>query len=270
MARGSSADERRWFSHQVLEDGSLVLRWKDLFEFVVSPDGRRIDGQPLTRARPESFETHLLSQVLSTAMLRLGIEPLHATVLETQVGAVGVMGDSGYGKSSLAAALLARGSRLVTDDLMVVDIDDRLRVHPGPRRLKLLPSGARRLLGSDAVGVPVNDRTAKMVIPLGTEQVVAEPVPLVALFALGHPARGSSVSRVTIRRMTQRAAFIELTQNSFNSIVVDHPRLRVQFSTASDVASRVPMFRLSYPPGLGKLGVVHDALLETVASDGRV
>ena len=261
VAEGASP-HRPWFVHHESREGWLYLRWAKLFEFAVSPDGRTVIGRPLSRATPESFETHLLSQVLSTAMLRMGIEPLHATVVETPLGGIGILGDSGSGKSTIAASFIRADARLVTDDLMVVRSEGgKERVFPGPRRLKLTPGVARSLLGPEASGSAVNDRTRKMVVPLGNKEVSSGPVPLAAMFALARPIRGSDVTRVTIRRMSQRASFIELTKNSFNSLVVDSDRLRVQFETVASLAGRVPVFRLSYPAGLAHLPSVHDAIL---------
>jgi len=55
------------------------------------------------------------------------------------------LGDSGHGKSSLAACFLAAGHRLLTDDLLVIgESGDYLMAHPGPPRIKLFPAVWRR------------------------------------------------------------------------------------------------------------------------------
>jgi len=64
-----------WFHHAVLEDGSTYLHWTDLFEFIVSRDGRHIQGHALKHASEESFKTYLLGHVLSFSLLRRGVEP---------------------------------------------------------------------------------------------------------------------------------------------------------------------------------------------------
>ena len=253
----------RSFGYGFSQDGWLYMTWRRLFDFAVSPDGRKIIGRAQERAKPDSFETHLLSQVLSSAMLRVGIEPIHGTVLATSVGGVAILGDSGYGKSSLAASFMAAGDRLVTDDLLVVRPGpEGLMVMPGPQRMKLMPSTARKLLGRRAEGVSINDRTRKAVIPLLPTQVAHEPVPLKGIFALGRPARESQVTRTTARQLSQRAAFLELTKNSFNSLVVDSGRLQAHFAIVTEIATQVPVYRVSYPRGLSDLPAVRDVILE--------
>jgi hypothetical protein len=61
--------------------------------------------------------------------------------------------------------------------------------------------------------------------------------------------------------MKARAAFVSLTQNTFNSILLGPDRLRVQFDVASRLAQRVPVNTLSYPKGLGRLSEVRERVL---------
>ncbi len=61
-----------WFQHARLSDGSVYLEWSGLFEFLVSADGRQIACRELNGASPESFQTYLVGQVLSFALLKQG------------------------------------------------------------------------------------------------------------------------------------------------------------------------------------------------------
>src|SRR5207249_809831 len=99
-------DGRRWFEDRMLSDRRRYLRWRGLFEFLVAADGRRIVARPLPglARMPRAFETYLLGQVLSFALIARGLEPLHATAVVVGGGAVGFLGDCGRGKSTLGAA----------------------------------------------------------------------------------------------------------------------------------------------------------------------
>ena len=112
--------ELAWCHHQVLDDGSIYLRWSDLFEFLVVNDGKQVFTHPLRGASLEAFHSYLLGPALSFALLKLGIEPLHATTIVVDGGAVSFLGNCGYGKSSLAAAFLEQGDPVLTDDLQVL------------------------------------------------------------------------------------------------------------------------------------------------------
>lgn len=254
--------------HCVLKtaDGSHYVRWRGLFEFLISPDGRRILGRPLENANPESFQTYLLGQVLSFAMLRQGFEPLHATVVVVDGQAVGFLGDSGYGKSSLGAAFLSAGYRLLTDDLLLLSEQNGVLVgHPGPPRIKLYPETARLLFGDRLPGAPMTPESTKRIFPLGPAQVIGSPTPLRALYVLGAPQSRQRSSRILIRRIHPARAFPVLLKNSFNIAVVEPERLERLFFHAQRVASTVPLHAVHAPRKLDLLPELRDAILAHLA-----
>jgi len=259
---GICAEEKEWFAHAGLSDGSDYLQWSGLFEFIVSAGGHRIACRELDNASPESFQTYLLGQVLSFALLKQGIEPLHSTSVVIDETAVAFLGNCGYGKSSLGAAFLQRGHRLVTDDLLVLkEKGDRFVAYPGPPRIKLFPEIARRLLGDRVDGIPMNNDTSKLVIPLGLDETVSPECtfPLKAIYILRPPARSHN-SRIMIRQLSPRHAFVTLIKNTFNAVVVDPERIKRQFALASRLAANVPVKSLSYPRALQHLPTVREAV----------
>ena len=246
----------------IFSDGSVYLRWPNLFEFLVDAGGRRISGRELGRDGVQALGSYLLGPILSFALLRRGVETLHATVVEVDGRAVAIMGESGYGKSSLAASFLSAGHRLITDDLLLLR-GPRLLAEPGPSRLKLTPQVVRAMLFRHAGAAPLG-RLGKMAVPLEADRWCGVARPLAAVFVLRRAASGSRVSRTTIRDLSPRAAFMEMTRNTFNTAVVDEARLRGQFALASRVAQTVPVRSLSYPPGLDRLPDVGQAMLQNL------
>jgi hypothetical protein len=251
-----------WFHHLMLDDGSCYLGWRDLFEFLVSADGLRIAGRPLKHANRESFQTYLLGQVLSFALLRQGLEPLHATVVVVDGGAVGLLGDSGYGKSSLGSTFLAAGYPMLTDDLLLLtQRGSELLAHPGPSRIKLYPETARMLFPGPLPGAPMTHQTTKQVLPLRPAQKHGTPVPLRALYVLSPPHRNGRARQIRIRRMSPARAFLELVRNTFNTVVAEPDRLKRQFHQAQKVACSVPLRSMHYPRRLELLPALRDAIL---------
>lgn len=244
-----------WFHHAHLPDDSLYLRWSDLFEFHISADGRRIVGRPLNGISREAFQTYLVSQVLSFALLRQGIEPLHSTTVVVNGEAVALLGDCGYGKSSLGAAFLRAGHRLLTDDLLVVKEEKgRFLAQPGPPRLKLFPEVARAVLGKEPAGVPMNPQTPKLVLSLTSGEAATSPAPLRGFYLL--PAAGAARHQISLRRLRPRQAFLALVANTFNPVITESKRLARQFQTAARLAEALPVKALSYPRGLEQLPAV--------------
>lgn len=250
-----------WFHHARLRDGSTYLRWSGLFEFLVSADGSRITGRALAELSREVFHTYLLGQVLSFALVKRGIEPLHSTAVVVDGEAVGFVGDCGYGKSSLGAAFLRAGHPLLTDDLLVVKPKGRRFIaYPGPPRIKLFPEIARSLLGDLGTGAPMNPQTSKLVIPVPPGMSVRAARPLRVIYVLRPPTPSIRGGRITIRSLPQRRACLELIANTFNPVVVERNRLRRQFGLAARLAAGVPLKSLSYPRDLSRLPDVLEAV----------
>jgi hypothetical protein len=265
----ANANGEGWCRRGSTNDGMTYLLWPGLFEFVVSADGRRVAGRPLGDASPEAFRTYLLSQVVSFALLGQGIEPFHATVMQAGDGAAAFLGDCGYGKSTLAAAFLRAGHRLLTDDLLVVQPrPDGVLAFPGPPRIKLFPEAARTFLG-EVSGPPMNGLTPKQVIPLGPERSVSSPLPLRAFYVLRPPADQLRRRRITLRRLSARHAVLRLLANTFNAAVRDPGRLARQLAAASHLAAAVPVKSLSYPRDLSQLPLVVEAVRSDLARQGR-
>jgi hypothetical protein len=124
-----------WYRYGRLADRSSYLRWTGLGEFVVSRDGQSVRCRRFASAADEAFQVYLVQRALSFALVKQGVEPLHASAIVHDGQAIALVGDSGSGKSTIAAARLREGDTLVTDDLLVLTRDrDRLMALPGPHR----------------------------------------------------------------------------------------------------------------------------------------
>ena len=261
---------RDWFHRASFRDGSTYLRWTDLFDFVISPDGRRVAFRPLAHASEESLRTYLLSQVLSFSLLKQGWEPLHATTVAVEGKAVAFLGDCGYGKSTLAAEFLRAGDRLITDDVLILKRRGKnLIAFPGPARLKLFPHVAKGVLGDRVQGTPMNHLTPKMILALEACQTQDGPVPLRAMYVIAPEGARRPRSRIAILPISQKNATLELLRNTFNSMVVEPQRLERQLQHAAQVAAAVPIRRLSYPRRLSALSAVRERILTDLARNSR-
>jgi len=260
--RNPPGKKEPWFQYRRLPDGSEYLRWARLFEFVIAKNGRTILAHPLSEAGSlETFRAYLCGQVLSFALLKLGLESLHATAVVIQGKAVAFVGNCGEGKSTLAAACLKAGCALLTDDQLVVTPNgSTVLAYPGPPRIKLMPHIARRVLQASGNGSPLNPHTTKQLILLEPAQHCHSPVPLEVIYVLRRPQATHRRPRVLIRRLSGRAAWLACVENAFNPVVSDPPRLRQQFDWASRLAEHIPVKSLSYPRSLRALPRVVDAI----------
>jgi len=247
-----------WYRYANLADDSSYASWPDVGEFLVPADGKTIFCRQASAASAESFHVYLLGQALSFALVKQGFEPLHATTLEVNGEAIVFLGDSGFGKSSLAACFLAAGHRLLTDDLLI--LRDNL-AYPGPSRLKLFPAMARRFMSEASRGVPMNAATRKMIVPLSDRYKRTTPVPLRAIYTLAPPREVSRKQAIRIETLSPREAFFELVKNTFNYRITATARLHRQFNEAAGLSAAMPVRRLFHPRDVNRLTDVRDAIL---------
>ena len=261
--------ETGWDRGVPLADGQTYLRWPERFEFLVSADGCAILGRPIREDPCEPFHTYLLGQALSFALIKQGFEPLHATCVTVDGGAVAFLGECGYGKSSLGAAFVQAGHQLLTDDLLVLsERGGRFTAYPGPPRIKLFPEIARSVLPSHAAGTPIWNTTPKLIIPLDKRDVSGSAVPLRAIYVLGSPTPRDRVRKnVSIRRLSKRDACLALLQHPFNTAVTDSRRLSGQFAFTTTLAANVPVKTIRYPRTVDLLPAVRDAILSDFLRD---
>ncbi len=208
------ADQNDWFACRRLPDASTCLRWTGLFDFWISADGELIEYRKHRRASLESFTVYFLGQVLSFSLLARGIEPLHGSAVVVDGRAIVFLGACGAGKSTLAAAMIARGYPAITDDVVVLrPSENGWVVEPGIPRIKLFPATARKLLGArDAT--PMNTGTTKLVMPLAANEAVrgrcrwrrSTFCPRWIQRDAGHPRSGSNPSPVLTRFWPSSAA----------------------------------------------------------------
>jgi len=265
----TSLDEDWWYHHAALADGSVFVRVPGYCEFVVSPDGRTVACGVLEESTAEWFQTYLLGVVLSFALLKQGHEPLHSTVVVVDGKGVALCGNSGWGKSTLAAAFLQAGHTILTDDLLIIrEVDGVLCGFPGPSRIKLFPHIARRFQPDKIIDEPIDPDSEKLILPLARHEAHDRPVPLHGFFVLDEPA--DSAAGVTIHTLTPRLSFVAIVGAAFNIRERSPERLRRQFLAAKEWTARLPVRRLCYPRSLTMLDRVLDAVIADVRSADAV
>lgn len=108
--------------------------------------GKEIWVTPAAEADEALLRLYITGTLMALLLYQRGLLPLHASAVEIQGEAVAFLGESGWGKSSLAAALHQRGHRILTDDVTAVDIKTiPPQVYPAFPQLKLHPKTAASL-----------------------------------------------------------------------------------------------------------------------------
>ena len=238
-------------TYERLDDGSAFVRCFDRFEFLVSADGRNITAHRAADATDESLFAYLLGHGLSVALLLQHVEGLHAAAIEKDGNAVAILGDSGYGKSTLVAHALQAGARLLTDDLLVLD---GATVLPGPARIKLDPAIAQASLGTRN-GTPMYDDRGKWIYELTPDEFATGPAPLVRIYTLQPDA-----AAIAVETLSEAQAFQALLAATFNPLEKSAARLAVHMRYHAALARSIPVFRLHVPRRIADIGKVLERL----------
>ncbi len=250
----------------MLDDGSVYLKVEDIFEVVVSPDGRDVICSASPSVDRRTFEANLMNFVLGTALTLRGEEPLHSTVIDLDGRAIGLLGYSGAGKSTLAALLIKRGADLVTDDMLRVEFSRGAPfAHQGPYRLKLLDEPGRRFLPDALADGHFNSISGKLMVrPRETGRVRSGPLPLAGLYYIGElPGRPRPVAVSSVRLSGLELAKVILSSSMDDRYTVPN-RLARQMAFAAQLSRMLPIYSLRYPRSFDVMDEVAEEIRRTI------
>jgi hypothetical protein len=197
-----------------------------------------IDRAP--QATDGDVRVFLLGSAIGALLHQRGLLPLHASAIETRLGAVAFMGQVGLGKSTLAAAFHRRGYRVLTDDVCAVslDADGKPLVTPAYPQLNLW-ADALEQIGETKENLPltrlVNAKYGRSV----SDGYTTNPVPLCAVYELRTHDGGSPPS---LSRVTGREKMWLLRDNTFRLSFLagmehDEQYLRLVLATAQHISA---------------------------------
>jgi hypothetical protein len=209
---------------------------------LVSSDGQSIRCAPPAGEERWRWQRCLVGQILPLAAALRGIEVLHASAVSLDDLAVGLVGASTAGKTSVAVNLVLRGAGFLADDVVAIREGD-LAVYPGPGLTSV------RRAEAEAIGSDGLSRLGRMLGDDGEalRMVVARdelPRPLGALYFLDRDPRGAAgieaVSAADPRL---------LLGSSFNLAVGSVERKIRHLELCGRIADRIPQFRVGVAAG---------------------
>ena len=235
-------DDVAWYTATVTESGYL-LRFKNCGEFFISADLRDLEVR-----RDRSGEVELLPILLtgtvSAFLLALrGETVLHASAVSVDGAALAFVGQSGRGKSTVAALLCIAGAELVTDDVLTVDPGPPVMCTGGASELRLRQAAAGIAQGrpGTATRTTADDRVA-----LAIETAPQRPLPVAAIVI---PSPSRTATSVEFKQLEPSTALFAL---------LSFPRvhgwqrsdvLTRDFSALADIVNRVPIYDVTIPWG---------------------
>lgn len=248
-------------------EGGYLLRFPDLADFLISQDGRQVTCFPAPEVTEDTSRHLFLNQVLPLALAKQGKLVLHASAVEIGNYAVAFMGESGRGKSTLAASFATNGFPFLTDDgLLLAPAASGYQVLPSHPSIRLWDDSQQALISPDVLTAPPVQFTSKGRFLAGEDVVFcAQPRPLRRVYFLG---AGLS-PQLTFERLKPSEALIELVKHSFLLDIEERDMLAAQFDEFSRLVSQPICYRLDYPRRYEDLAFIRQAIVEHAMNEDQ-
>ena len=241
-------DHAGWprYTFSELDDGTTVARFYALADFAFSHDLRHVTCHRHPEVSEEMAGLLVPGNVVSYLLTVAGHCVLHASAVELPNGkAVGFVGPTGRGKTTCAALLCAEGCGLVTDDVLVVDLDtDVPRCRRGASELRLRTQQAE--LVSRFATAPTVSTTPDGRLAVRPEQLAVDGL---ALEAIVLPCPSRDRSALMAKQLSGADAVAVLMAMSRIEGWRSPARVTLQFEQVTALAQAVPVLEVKIPWG---------------------
>jgi hypothetical protein len=179
-----------------------------------------------------------------------GLLVLHASAVVIDELAVLFLGDSGWGKSTIAAVCYQAGSPLVADDTTAVELDGlRPAAVPAIPRIKLWPESMRALALDPSNHDRVHAEMDKLELP-AVRDFPGASVPVGAIYVLSEDEPG-------IEPVSGQSAMLEVVRHSYAADLLRATETQERhFLQCADMITRVPLRRLAIGTTLNELSAI--------------
>ncbi len=242
-SREYGSGETAWYTATEAET-EYRLRFRNCGEFVLSGDLSEVSVRPDPAGRTELLPILMAGTVSAFLLALRGETVLHASAVAVGGAALAFVGQSGRGKSTIAALMCVDGGAdLVTDDVLTVCPGPPVTCRGSAYELRLRAGAA-----SIAHGTPdaTTRETADERLALASPHAPLEPVPLAAIVV---PAPSRTASEVEMREVPASSALFG---------ILSFPRihgwrrpdvLSRDFAALSQVVNAVPVYDVTIPWG---------------------
>ena len=232
----------------------------------MSRDGAQIQAWPAPGVSEATLQHLHLNQVLPLALSKQGRLVLHGSAVEIGGAGAAFLGESGRGKSTLAASFATGGFRFLTDDgLLLEACGEDYRILPSHPSIRLWQDSEAELAGAAAKAPPVQHTSKARLLAGAGVAFCEQPRPLRRVYFLGTGA----CQEPAFERLKPAAALVELVRHSFLLDIEARELLADHFEALSGLAHRPVFYRLDYPRRFADLARVKQAIVEhTLTEDG--
>jgi hypothetical protein len=236
----------------------VAMRGVGIFHII---NGKEVIVTPAPNADKRLMQLCLAGSAMGISLYQRGFSLLlHASAVAVDDQVICFLGHSGAGKSSAAAAMLARGHQIVSDDIVPVVLTSPIQVVPGYPQMKMSPEVATTC-GYDLESLIYLHPLLGEYAYRREQDFVGTPQRLHSLYVL------VDSDELAIEEVGAQAAILELITNSYGIRSLQQAINRERhLSACVEVLQSVPIYRLKRPRSLPLLSEVGGYVEDYVCS----
>lgn len=228
-------------------------------------NGNRIVYMPEPGADQQTLVLFLLGSCLGCILHQRHYLVMHANTIRFGNQCVLFAGQSGQGKSTLAAALHQRGLQVLADDISA--INNQREVIPGYPQLKLWQDSAQKLNIEFRHLSKIRQQVNKFAYPLDHDSYCSKPLPLAAIYLLNTHSQDGFKKEI----ITGFNKFNPIKNNTYRPGYVKALDLQtIQLNLTSQLAKNIHLIRITRPKQTFQLEKYIDFILEDLQQLGVV
>ena len=235
------------------------LEYDDTGIYDVSPDGRTIVWTSGPNPAQTAVRADVTGRVLATALHAAGLICLHGSAVALDGGTIAFLAPKFHGKSTLALALARAGGRLVTDDVLPVELGAQPTAVPGVHQVKLWDDTAA-LFGVSRDGLESGEK--HLVHDFSETTLMTDRSPLAACYLLAPVSGDDTPAAAAVRtKLGDMASALALVRQATLGALLGGSEAGVVFDRAVSLAKAVPVYRLDVARGLERVPEIVSQLL---------
>jgi hypothetical protein len=251
-----------WFYHWESPGGSVytscakcedgyILRFPNLADFIISYAFDHIYYFAESTTPDDTIRHLLLDHVIPRILGQQGKLVLHASAVILPNGkAIAFLGNSGWGKSTIASSFYDKGASLITDDCLLIEPNNGIIVGiPNYYGLRLFNDSAKAIFPSEKKFSRMAHYTEKkrLIMPKQETEEIQSKVNMDAFFFLNDPSIFNDVYSVEIEPIKAIKVFMKLVEKMFILDVTETTNITQQFQNKGKIiTSGIDAFELHY------------------------
>lgn len=207
------------------------------------------------------LRSYLLGVLMATLLRQRGLLVLHACAVERDGTAICFVGESGWGKSTIAEYFCQRGFRLMTDDVLAIRTeDDAPTAIPSYPQVRLREESARSLRENDPQLQLIEAQTTKWVH--AAHEFQSSSMPLSRIYML----KPSYSDRTEIAPLSARTALMMLVRHTRATNLIKDPRyLDDHMKQCQRLIEEIPVVSLERQRRMDRLEEIYNVVAQDLS-----